>query len=215
MTTSINAASAVLAGGLGIVLLMFGFSFVWALLRFRAPVRSLRDQWSTARYVFRYDNSLDWRGVAASERRSLTDELRRNIADAAATDGVSGTLERLGHPRDLANAVATRDRGPTWSVGGAVAVGLWFVCQFATFVGLDVLASGVEQMAPPAATVTVTTPVLPGTAYTVVTDATGAAVSMAVASNVLAWLIPTLAFIVFSRPWRLLNARRAGRASEI
>jgi hypothetical protein len=197
------------------VLLIFGFSVVWGLVRFRAPVRSLRDQWRTARYVFRYDNALDLRGVGASERRSLTDELRRNIADAAAPEGVSGTLERLGHPRDLANAVAARDRRPTWSIGGAVAVGVWLVFQFSTFVGLDVLATSLEQMAPQAASVTVTTPVLPGIAYTVVTDASGEVVSMAIASNVLSWLIPTLCFLVFSSPWRLLTARAPRRASEI
>lgn len=215
MTTSINSASALLAGSTGMVILTVLLGQVLVLIRFRAPVPAWRDQVRTAKYVMSYDNALEWRGVKLSERRSLTDELRRNIADAAATDGVSGALERLGHPRDLANAIAARDRGPTWALGGAVAIGLWFALQLGALFGLDVLSTGVQQMAPHNASAVVTTPILPGTTFEVTTDAAGALDRISVETNRDNLIVPALGLLVFSSPWRLLTVRRARRASEI
>jgi hypothetical protein len=188
------------------------------LIRFRAPVPAWRDQVRTSRYVMRYDNALEWRGVKLSERRSLTDELRRNIADAAASDaaapdGVRGALERLGHPRDLANAIAARDRGPTWALGSAVAVGLWFALQLGALFGLDVLSTGVEQMAPHNASAVVTTPMLPGTTFDVTTDGAGALDTISVEMNRDNLIVPTLGLLVFSTPWRLFTRRAARRPS--
>ncbi len=208
MTISLQSAAAVLAGGLGIVLVTLGFGVAWTLMRFRAPVRSLRGQFRTARYVFRYDNALEWRGVRLSERRGLTDELRRNIADAAASRDVDDALARLGHPRDLAGNIAARNRGATWAHGSFVALGLWFVFQLATFVGLDVLVTTIEQMAPSNATVMVSPPVLPGVTYEVVTDAAGGVHSTTLETQALfTFLVPMVGFVVFSRPWRALTRR--------
>jgi hypothetical protein len=213
MTVSINSALAVFAGGTGMVVFVLVFRQVLVLNRFRAPVPAWRDQIRTARYVMRYDNALEWRGVKLSERRSLTDELRRNIADAAASDGVRSALERLGHPRDLANAIAARDRGPTWALGSAVAIGLWFALQLGALFGLDVLSTGVQQMAPHNASVVVTTPMLPGTTFDVTTDGAGALDRISVKTNRDNWIVPTVGLLIFSSPWRLLTVRRARRAS--
>lgn len=213
MTVSINSALAVFAGSTGMVLLVLALSWIGAVIRFRAPVASWRDQARTAKYVMSYDNALEWRGVKLSERRSLTDELRRNIADAAAAEGVRRALVQVGHPRDLANAVAARDRGPTWALGSAVAIGIWFALQLGALVGLDVLSTGVEQLAQPDAAVTVTTPMLPGTTLEVTTDAAGALDRMSVETNRNNWIVPILGLLIFSSPWRLLTVRRTRRAS--
>lgn len=205
MEASMHAALAVLGAGLGIVIVVLVVGFAWALWRFRAPVRGIRAQWLSARYVFRYDNALEWRGVGGSERRSLTDDLRRNIADAAETEGIEGALSRLGHPRDLAGAIAARTQGPRWAVGGAWALGLWFVFQVATFVGLDALTTGLEQVAPPGSVAVVTPQALPGVTYTVQTGAGGSPTSMVLKTNALTWLVPTLGFVLASRPWRLVT----------
>jgi len=215
MTTSISSASALLAGSTGMVILTVLLGQVLVLIRFRAPVPAWRDQVRTAKYVMSYDNALEWRGVKLSERRSLTDELRRNIADAAASDSVGSALERLGHPRDLANAIAARDRGPTWALGGAVAIGLWFALQLGALFGLDVLSTGVQQMAPHNASAVVTTPMLPGTTFEVTTDGAGALDRISVETNRDNLIVPALGLLVFSSPWRLLTVRRARRPSEI
>jgi|GEM_PF-1698375 len=215
MTVTIESATAVLAGGAGIVLLVLALGWIGMVIRFRAPVGSWRDQALTAKYVMRYDNALEWRGVARAERRSLTDELRRNIADAAATEGVSDSLERLGHPRDLANAVAARDRGPTWALGSFVALGVWFMLQMGLFFSADVLATGIEQLETSNADVSVTTPVFLGTTFEVTTDAAGDLNSLGVESSAIALLIPALAFVVFSTPWRLGTRKTARSAVEI
>lgn len=215
MTVSIHSALAMFAGSTGMVLLVLALGWIGAVIRFRAPVASWRDQARTAKYVMSYDNALEWRGVKLSERRSLTDELRRNIADAAASDGVRGALERLGHPRDLANAIASRDRGPTWALGSAVAIGLWFALQLGALFGLDVLSTGVEQVAPHDASAVVTTPMLPGTTFEVTTDGAGALDRISVEMNRDNLIVPALGLLVFSSPWRLFTRRTARRAAGI
>lgn len=212
MTVSINSAVAVFAGSTGMVLLVLALGWIGAVVRFRAPVASWRDQARTAKYVMSYDNALEWRGVKLSERRSLTDELRRNIADAAASDGVRSALQRLGHPRDLANAIAARDRGPTWALGGAVAIGLWFALQLGALFGLDVLSTGVQQMAPHNSSAVVTTPMLPGTTFEGTTDGAGALDTLSVETNRVNLIVPAVGLLIFSSPWRLVTARRARRA---
>jgi len=214
MTTSFNSVLAVLAGSTGMVILILVVSWMGVVFRFRAPVATWRDQVRTARYVMSYDNALEWRGVKRSERRSLTDELRRNIADAAAPDGVRGALQRLGHPRDLANAVAARDRGPTWALGSAVAIGLWFVLQLGALFGLDVLSTGVEQVAAPNASVIVTTPMLPGTTFEVTTNGVGALDRISVEMNRDNLIVPLVGGLIFSNPWRLVTRRTARRATD-
>jgi len=214
MNYTLSAAWVVLLVGIAAVLLALGLAAVVVVLRLRAPVEGLGDQARSALYVFRYDNALDWLGVRTKERRSRTDELRRGIADAAADGGVRAALARLGEPKDLARDVAARSRGPLWSAGGIAAVltGLGF--QLATFVGLDVLATGVEKLAVPDASLAVSTPLLPGVVYDFTTDHAGALGTIGVNTNLLAWLIPVIVFLGVSRPWRLLTARRARHTAD-
>ncbi len=215
MNYTFSAAWVVLLVGIAVVLLALASAAVVVMLRLRAPVEGLGDQARSALYVFRYDNALDWLGVGTAERRSRTDELRRGIADAAADGGVQVALTRLGEPKDLARDVAARRRGPMWSAGGIAAVVVGLAFQLGTFVGLDVLATGVERLAVRDASVTSASPLLPGVAYHVTTDHAGALDVIGVETNPLAWLIPVLVFIVVSRPWRLLTARAARRAATV
>ncbi|WP_430867823.1 hypothetical protein [Demequina aurantiaca] len=213
MTTSINSVLAVSVGGLGTVLLMFTVGYLVMLLRFRAPVASWRDQFATAKYVLRYDNALDWRGIGTADRRILTNDLRRNIADAATEESLSGILERLGHPRDLASAVSARDRGPTWALGSAVALGVWFLLQIGAVIAVDAMITSVEQLAPSSGAVVVTTPLLLGYTLEVTTDTQGEVDVVSVATNAAMAIVPTLGFVLFSRPWRLVT-RRTSRSDS-
>lgn len=213
MTTSLTAAMVVLLVGLAVALAALAVAAILVGRKMRAPVAGLRDQALTALYVFRYDNALDWLGVRTAERRSRTDELRSAIADASADGGVRAALARLGDPKDLARDVAARRRGPLWTTGGIAAVVFGLVYQLGAFVGLDVLATGVENLAVSDASVTSATPLLPGVAYHVTTDHAGALDVIGVETNMLAFLIPVLVFFVVSRSWRALTARRARPAS--
>lgn len=178
-------------------------------LTYRVKVGGLADQVSTARYVLEYDDALTWLGVKGKRRKSLLAELKSNIADASVDRPVKTALAALGDPKELARAIMAGTRGPSWALGAVVGLGVWFVFQFAGFVGLDLIATGVEKLNIAGAHLNVSTLLLPGVEYTITTDAKGALDTLAVEMGPLAWVAPILAFALFSRPWRLLQARNA------
>lgn len=183
-------------------------------LLYRVRVVGLQDQVRAAWYVLAYDDALQWLGVAGKRRKALLNELRSNIADAAKDATMPVVLARLGHPRELAHGIAASRRGPSWTLGVTVGVGLWLAFGLATFVGLDVLSTGMERLAPANAAVAVTSPLLPGVSYDLTTDGAGKVDTIGVESNLASFVLPAGAFILFSRPWRLLTNRNARRASD-
>ena len=203
------------------VLIWFGASVVVGIavtaiilfLIYRVRVAGLRNQIRAAWYVLAYDDALQWLGVAGKRRKALLDELRSNIADAAQDAPMRVVLERLGHPRELARDIAASRRGPSWALGATVGVSLWLAFDLASFVGLDVLTTGIEHLAPANTSVAVTTPLLPGVSYDLTTDGAGKVDTIRVASNLASFILPAGAFILFSRPWRLFTRRAARRAS--
>lgn len=178
-------------------------------VRVPGPQNQIRAAW----YVLSYDDALQWLGVAGKRRKGLLSELRSNIADAAKDAPMRVVLERLGHPRGLARDIAASRRGPSWALGATVAVSLWVAFDLASFVGLDVLSTGIEQLAPADATVAVTSPLLPGVSYDLTTDGAGRVDTISVASNGASFIVPAAAFLLFSRPWRALKRRSTREAS--
>ncbi len=84
------------------------------------------DRLRTESAVQRYDFWLDFRGVSRSRRRELRRELRSNLSDAAAAEGVGRALRGIGSPRTLAHEVAeTSPARPRWAVGAYCALGVF------------------------------------------------------------------------------------------
>jgi len=192
-----------------VALLLVAAAFLVGLfLTYRVKGGSLADQVSTARYVLAYDDALTWLGVQGKRRKSLLAELKSNIADASGDRPVKTALGALGDPRELARAIMAGTRGPSWALGAIVALSVWFVFQFAGFVGLDLIATGVERLNIAGAHLNVSTLLLPGVQFAITTDAKGALDTLSVEMGPLAWVAPILAFAIFSRPWRLIATRR-------
>ena len=174
---------------------------------FRARIPGLVDQARSARYVATYDDALEWLGVRYRERERLTGELRANIAAAVADAPVCVVLERMGPARDLARGVAARRRGPTWIKGAAAAM-VAFVAQVsATLLMQATFLSTIQKVAGPGESVSVSVPV--GLLFEGTLGADGGVQAMAVTTA--GWLvaIPLVAFVLWSRPWRLFTRRAA------
>ena len=206
MTTSIWAFLAIILASLAILVVM---TLTILFFMFRLAVPGFMAQARTARYAFAYDDALQWLGVSGRKRKELLAELGSNIADAAADASVSEVLARLGEPKDLARAVAATKRGPSWGLGAGVALTLWFLFQLGSYVGLDVLATGVEDLGVADASVHATTYLLPGVEFDMTTGGKGDLDTISVAMGPLFWVAPMLAFALFSKPWRLIRKRRA------
>lgn len=186
---------------------------VFAILFFayRARVPGFAAQARSARFVASYDDALQWLGVRYRERQRLTNELRANIAAAAADAPVREVLDRMGSAKELARGVAARRRGPTWIMGAAAAM-IAFVAQVAvTLLMQATFLSTVQELAGPYESVTVRVPL--GLLFEGTLGDDGGVLSMAVTTSLWLVAIPLVAFILWSRPWRLFTAGAARRAS--
>jgi hypothetical protein len=179
---------------------------------YRARVRGFVSQARSARYVVTYEDALQWLGVRYRERGRLTRELRANIADAAADASVPEVLTRMGSAKELARGVAARRRGPTWLIGGIAAVIMIAVQELVTILMNVSFISAVKAGSVPNHMVTGT--VLPGLTFGARLGDSGVVDSLS--AHVSSWwlILSVLAFVLWSRPWRLLTARTARHASE-
>ena len=180
---------------------------------YRARVPGLAAQARSARYVIAYDDALQWLGVGYRERGRLTRDLRVNIADAAADAAVVEVLARMGPAKELARGVAARRRGPAWVIGGLAAL-VAIVAQVAATILMQMsFLAAVEEVAAPYQTVS--SRVLAGLTFEATMGDAGA-VEMFSSSASFGWLlVPLLAFLVWSRAWRVLTTKRARRVAEI
>ena len=203
------------------VLIWFGASALVGILvaaiilfqLYRVRVPGVMNQVRAVWYVLTYDDALQWLGVSGKKRKGLLNELRSNISDAAKDAPMGVVLERLGKPRELARDIAAPRRGPPWTLGVTVGVCVWLAFGLASFVGLDVLSTGIEHLAPADASVVSASPLLPGVTYDVTTDGAGKIDTIGLESNLAALILPAGAFLVFSRPWRALKRRSSGEAA--
>jgi len=195
----------------GSILVAVAVTLTILLLTYRARVGGLAEQARTARYVFAYDDALQWLGVGYRERGRLTGEIRSNISAAAADAPVLDVLERMGPAKELARAVAARRRGPTWVVG-AVAALVVIVAQILVTILMQLsFISAVKSIAAPYQTVTANVP-LWQTFEATMGDA-GRVAMFSTTSHAGGLILPALTFIIWSRPWRLITHRAARRAS--
>ena len=170
---------------------------------YRARVAGLAEQVRTARYVFAYDDALRWLGVGSRERGRLTGEIRANIAAAASDAPVREVLERMGPAKELARAVAARRRGPTW-VAGAIGAFAVVVAQILATILMQLsFIAAVESVATPYQTVKGGVP-LWQTFEATMGDA-GHVDMFTSTSSAAGLILPLVAFLVWSRPWRVLS----------
>jgi len=197
----------------GLILVAVAATLTILLLAYRARVGGLAEQARTARYVFAYDDALQWLGVGYRERGRLTGELRSNISAAAADAPVREVLERMGPAKELARAVAARRRGPTWVVGAVAALVVIVAQILATILMQLSFISAVTSIAAPYQTVTGNVPLWQ--TFEATMGDSGRVDMFSSTTHVGTLIIPALGFIIWSRPWRLITHRAARRAEEI
>ncbi|MBN2177378.1 MAG: hypothetical protein JW722_06935 [Demequinaceae bacterium] len=158
-------------------------------------------------YLLRFSNGLMFRGIGDKERRSRTLELRANLADAAASEGMAKAIQRLGSPRRLAASVMEGRIRPTW-VNGIIAGG---VASFLAVLFHGILADAWVTAAEVsgAETVNGTIGLLPGATFTYERGGDYTLTSV--------WLliIPVVAFLLWARPWRLVLRDEARVSSGV
>ncbi len=170
----------------------------------------LIDRFRIESCVQRYDFWLDFRGVSRSSRRELRRELRVNLADAAAVEGVTRALAGIGSPRTLAHAVAETSRTrPRWAVGAYCAMGLFIVLSLTWVFSVLGFVDGVRASG-------VTGQELTGTVFPwggevvaeVGADGSGLSVSGMFPPVIL--LISLVVLLLVAQPWRPLLRRHRG-----
>lgn len=173
---------------------------------------NLRDRTRTELAVQRYDFWLDLGGVPRRQRRSLTQELRANLHDAAEHEGLGAALLGIGSPRTLAHAsttsagyAGTGTSRPRWAVGGYAATAVFAVLLFlwlCTLLGfLDgVSASGVQGPVEGS---------IPPWGSTVTATAGRGTLSLSTTVPWLLLLLPLLVFLLAARAWRAVPRRRS------
>lgn len=156
----------------------------------------------------RYDFWLDYHGVPRQQRRELRQELRANLAEATADRGWTAARAGLGSVRHLAqqNAEVLVGRQRLALTAGAIAalctfaivlLGVWWT-MFAFADG--VLATNLA----PGESVTAPVTLLPGSSFTAEKGLDG---GLGFGFHISPWwlvLPPLAAFVLASRPWRLL-----------
>ena len=167
--------------------------------RLGLPGAGLGDRLRSYVYLERFGTALDLRGFGDRQRRAAVAELRANLEDAAHASGMSVAISALGSARSLAASVSEGRPRPLWSVG-AIAGAIGVVVTFAVHLfALGLWVSGVE--AGGASSASGTSPAFPWARFSY--DRVG---EFSVGSP---WLliIPAVAFLLWSRPWRLHRGR--------
>ncbi|MCJ7827032.1 MAG: hypothetical protein MUP36_02180 [Demequinaceae bacterium] len=172
--------------------------------RLRIPGFGLGDRFRSFMYLARFSNGLLFRGIGDKERRSRTLELRANLAEAAAAEGMARAIQRLGSPRRLAASVVEGRTRPTWVNGIIAGLVASFLAVLFHGILIDTWVTAAEVSG--AETVNGTIGLLPGATFTYEQGGDYTITSI--------WLliIPVVAFLLWARPWRLF-LRDGARAS--
>lgn len=155
--------------------------------------------------VQRYGFWLDLRGVRAARRRELRTELRSNLTDAAADIGLTSALFGIGSPKQLAFAAQPGDPArPRWQHGFMAATAVftllvWGLLATSFTILQTVEAAGVSRE------VEVQTFPWFGTTFTA--QHSPGTINAGIQGPWLLLVLPLVAFLLASQPWRLLRSK--------
>lgn len=156
----------------------------------------------------RYDFWLDVNSVPRKHRKALRSELRSNLAEASAVDGVSKALDNVGPLRRLASDVAHDGRlRSRWLAGWVAAVGTLAVIVVAFFLLSLYYSEGVLDAG---ATGPVRTSLFPFVGSQVTVDPSNDGIAWTLAPGPLPLIGGLVAWVLVAKPWRSLR-RNYGR----
>ena len=192
----------ILAVFVGLVLAALAVAVVHV-SRLSMPGQSWRSRLRAYAYLQRFGGALDLLGSGDRERRARVRELRGNLADSAGASGMTAALRALGSPRALAASLMEGRVRPTWTRGFiAFAIGLP-VTVFVHVILLDVWVSAAEAAG--ASSADGTSAMVPWATFSY---ERGGAFAI---NSVWLLLLPAIAFLFWSRPWRLLARSRSSQ----
>lgn len=163
---------------------------------------SLLDRCRIRLAAWWYGAWLEYYGITRRRRHDLRQELRANLAEAAASGSARTAIRDLGGLRDLAAAVA-RDGvlRPRWHIAAVAAFATWGLLINIQFIAALNYVQGVLDSGGDAVTGSVVG--FPGSTVAYQPEASGFSATFG-----LGWLAPAVAVMVFiltARPWRLLR----------
>jgi len=173
---------------------------------------NLIDRSRIERAVFTYDSWLEAHGVRTKRRRDLRRELRANLFDATDEQGARQAVEALGSLRSMASEAGGADgTHPRWSAGAVAAVMAFGLVSALGLLAGVWWADGARAVGPNQA-VSGSLSLFPGSmvGYESLADE---GFSFEVSLGPAPFVVAALAFVLMSRPWRLLT-KRAERPSE-
>jgi hypothetical protein len=192
------------------VLVLFAIGLTVLVVRYfrlRIPGFGFADGCRSFAYLARFSNGLLFRGIGDSERRSRTVELRANLTEAAASDGMAQAILRLGSPRQLAASVVEGRTRPTWVNGIIAFILAAYLAGVFHAILIDAWVSAAEAGGADTAVGTVS--LLPGARFAYERGGDYSVTSP--------WLliIPAIAFLLWARPWRLFLHDRVSASTEV
>jgi len=187
---------------------------VTARFRFSVPGAQGADAGELRAYVRTFSRTLSTLGVSRPARRRHVDELKANLAESVAADGIRAALEGLGPAGALATGYADYRPRPAWLVGLAVAALTFATTLFAHLQlagaysdgwmdGVVISGSGVNGNGAHTNSLAVTFDWVARSARDIDVNV----------SSPWLWILPLAAFFIASRSWRVLLLRNAASVS--
>jgi len=191
----------------------FVVAFV-AQMRFSVPGAKGADAGELRTYVHTFSRTLSTLGVSRSARRRHVDELKANLAESVAADGIRAALAGLGPAGALATGYADYRPRPAWIVGIAATVLTWLVTIFVHFQYANAYASGwIDGVGLTGGNVSGNGAHRNALAVSFEWIArSGTDVDVNVSSPWV-WILPLAVFFIASRSWRVVTVRNAASVS--
>jgi hypothetical protein len=191
-------------------LLVAGVVVVVRRVRYSVTGSQGEDARELRTYVHTFARTLSTLGVSHSARRRHVDELKANLAEAVAADGIRAALEGLGPAGALATGYADYRPRPGWVVGVAAAVLTWLVTVFVQVQYGHAYAAGLtDAFGIGGGEVLGNTVHEAGWGVTLSAVLHGGANIDVHVSSPWLWMLPIVAFFIASRSWRTLTMRNA------
>lgn len=190
-------------------LLIAGAVYLVRRVRFSVPGAQGADARELRSYVHTFSRTLSTLGVSRSARRRHVDELKANLAEAVAADGVRAALAGLGPAGALATGYADYRPRPAWLVGAVAAVLTWMVTMLVHLQYAASYADGwTDGMGSTGGAVSGNVVSITGWGLEFTGTMDGATIDVHANSPWL-WVLPIAAFFIVSRSWRVLALRNA------